>query len=130
MTFLLVCALCAGAPAPIGSEDAAPGGAMLARGLDGDASFLPERERLDLGLPAAALAPLADHSVHGGGSGHGGGAHIGPTGIVMGVMMVAMVIGLGLYMMRGNAFGSTQLEGASAPHLVVPPPAAWLRSGG
>lgn len=127
MAYVLICALCGGG--------AAAGGGVVADAASSPAFTL----RLGRTTPATALStpmpfvlaehdarlPLADHSGHDG----GGGSHIGPMWIVMGVMMVAMMVALGVYMMRGNAVGSVDAFGAT-PHLSAIPVSAGVRPGG
>ena len=133
MTYLLVCALCAGTPGQIASLGGeAPDGPRLALDLERDASPLDlGRDASALGLALAAPLPLGDHSGGDGHSGHdGGGAHMGPMWIVMGIMMVGMMVALGVYMMRGNAVGFSQAGAISPPHLDAIPVSTAFRPGG
>jgi len=120
MTYLLVCALCAGTAGDIAPRGASPEAPRLALDLERDASA----DGLALAAPVPVL--LADHSGHDG----GGGAHIGPMWIMMGVMMVAMMVAFGVYMMRGNAVGAFESGALSAPHLSAVPVGAGFRPGG
>lgn len=126
MTYLLVCAICAGTPGQIASQGAGPEVPRLAFDLDRDTSSLDlERDASALGLALAAPVPFADHSGH-----DGGGSRIGPMWIMMGVMMVAMMVVLGVYMMRGNAVGPFEFGAISPPHLAAIPFAGGFRPGG
>lgn len=124
MTYLLVCALCAGAPVA-GAAD--PGGPSLRIG-EREAAPL-ERIVLALGQPRAAPLALSDDSGDEGHSGHGG-AHVGPMMIVMGVMMVGMMVALGAYAMRGHWATSLSHGGVASPQLAAIPPENGFRPGG
>jgi hypothetical protein len=120
MTYVLVCALCAGTVGDASPPEAARDVSTLASGLE-----------LDVSAPASTLAfastlPLADHSGHDGGS----GSHISPMWIVMAVMMVGMMVAFGVYMMRGSGGGAFETGAVSAPHLSAVPVGAGFRPGG
>ncbi len=120
MTYVLVCALCAGTVGDASPPEAARDVSTLASGLE-----------LDVSAPASTLAfastlPLADHSGHDGGS----GSHISPMWIMMGIMMVGMMVALGAYMMRGSSGGAFETGAVSAPHLSAVPVGAGFRPGG
>lgn len=133
MTYLLVCALCAGTPGQLASlEGAGPDAPRLTLDLRSDASPVgAERDVSALGFALSAPAPLADHSGSDGHSGHdGGGSHMGPMWIVMGVMMVGMMVALGVYMMRGNATGLSPPGAVSSPQAAAIPVTPAFRPGG
>lgn len=132
MTYLLVCALCAGTAGQIGPQGGTSDEPTLALQLERGAS-LPEQERdaPALGLALAAPLPLADHSGSDGHSGHdAGGSHMGPMWVVMGVMMVGMMVALGVYTMRGNATGFSQPGAVSSPQAAAIPVTPAFRPGG
>ncbi len=125
MTYLLACALCAGAPVA-GVADL--GGPSL-RISEREAAPL-ERIVLAVEQPGAAPLALSEESGDEGHSRHGGGAHVGPMVIVMGVVMVGMMVALGAYMMRGHWATSLGHGGAVSPQLAAIPPENGFRPGG
>lgn len=120
MTYLLVCALCAGTAGDLVPREAAPDAPRLALDLERDVPAL------GLALAGSEPVPLANHSGYDGGS----GAHMGPMWIVMGVMMVAMMVALGVYMMRANDVSAFETGAVSAPHVAAVPVGAGFRPGG
>lgn len=105
--YALVCVLCGSAPAL--AVPASPDSAGAA----------PQHLALATPLPASTDSPSKALAVrhdgdHGGGH---GGTHVAPMWIAMGVMMVAMLAVVGVYMMRGGA------EARLAPPGAMPSPA-------
>jgi len=95
MTYLLVCALCSTTPQ-------APDTHMLTLRL---ASRLALAEATPLLLADRGSDPRLARDrleVPGEDVGSHGASHMGPMWIVMGVMMVAMMVVFGFYMMRGG----------------------------
>lgn len=132
MTYLLVCALCAGTPGPIAFPAATPSDPALGLEPGRDAPSLGwDPPASELGLARAAPLSLADQPGGDDHSGHDDGAHVGPMWIMMGVMMAGMMVAFGAYMMRGHWVTTSFQPGApSPPHLAAIPPQVGLRPGG
>ncbi len=128
MTYLLVCALCAGTVAPASSDAGAPAIPSLAVGVERDVPSVAVDRRV-LALDAGLLS-LADVSATDGHSAHDDGAHLGPMWIMMGVMMVGMMVVAGAYMMRGHWAAPLHAGVAPSPHpAAIPPPVAFGPGG-
>jgi hypothetical protein len=131
MTYLLVCALCAGTAGPASSSIAEPGASALVLDVGRDTSLPDVKERLLAhGTAVAAARELADPSAGEGHPGHDGGAHMGPMWIMMAVMMAGMMVALGATMMRGHRATPLQPGGTSSPLATALPAAVPFRPGG
>ena len=128
MMFALTCALCATQPAfPAGGLVDQWHIQLLDERLslrDVDASQLPPPPVLTLALGRFPYEGA------GGGDDHSNSDHMGPMWIVMGVVMVVMMVGMGVYVMRNGA-PVGQLQAAALPSPVqLAVPVTDLRGGG
>lgn len=118
MTPILVCALCAAVPVP-----AATPLSLEVPPLEPPAAEIARSDGApDVRTVLAGVTPVERSDGSGGGEGDHG-SQMGPMWIVMGVMMAAMVVGAGFYMMRGQTASAVSLVPAAAPaSFALPPP--------
>ena len=108
MTYLLVCALCSTTPQ-------APDTHMLTFPLSPRLALAEATPLLVADLGSDPRLARDRFEVQGEDVGSHGASHMGPMWIVMGVMMVAMMVVFGFYMMRGGNLMPAPGLGISLP---------------
>jgi hypothetical protein len=128
MWFALTFAILAAQPAlPVGGADV-PGSLQLQ--LPEERPSLRKVDLSTLPPPPALTLALASTRHEGSGDGEDHSGHMGAMWIVMGAAMVVMMVGVGVYAMRGNSsFMERPATGLSSPAQLALP-VTGVRGGG